>query len=108
MVWLLKWFSLQVHLLVYTNTFLGMNLLEAGAKVTAYEQIHEKLHQQMMRSINKSDDPSVVANIILAVINSQHILPRYTVGKMAKHLKNLRRFAPVKIFDKLIQRSLKV
>lgn len=92
----------------YTNTSLGVNLLEADAKVAAYQQIREKLQQQMMKSINKSDDPRVVANTILAVINSQHILPRYTTGKIAKRLKNLRRFAPVKIFDKLIQRSLKV
>jgi NAD(P)-dependent dehydrogenase (short-subunit alcohol dehydrogenase family) len=92
----------------YTKTSLGINLLEADAKVSAYDHIREKLHQQMIKSINKSDDPSVVAKTILTVINSQNILPRYTSGKAAKHLKNLRKFAPVKIFDKLIQRSLKV
>ncbi|TCB67009.1 oxidoreductase [Acinetobacter sp. ANC 4178] len=92
----------------YTKTSLGINLLEADAKVSAYDHIREKLHLQMIKSINKSDDPSVVAKTILTVINSQNILPRYTSGKAAKHLKNLRKFAPVKIFDKLIQRSLKV
>ena len=92
----------------YTNTSLGMNLLEADAKVTVYDHIREKLHQQMLKTINKSDDPSVVANTILMVINSRNILPRYTAGTTAKYLKNLRRFVPVKIFDKLIQRRLKV
>ena len=92
----------------YTKTSLGINLLEADAKVSAYDHIREKLHQQMIKSIYKSDDPSVVAKTILTVINSQNILPRYTSGKAAKHLKNLRKFAPVKIFDTLIQRSLKV
>lgn len=86
----------------YTKTSLGINLLEADAKVSAYDHIREKLHQQMIKSINKSDDPSVVAKTILTVINSQKILPRYTSGKTAKHLKNLRKFTPVKIFDKLI------
>ncbi|ENU79841.1 hypothetical protein F975_02470 [Acinetobacter sp. ANC 3789] len=92
----------------YTNTSLGMNLLKADAQVTAYEQIREKLHQQMIETIRNSDDPSIVANTILAVINSQNILPRYTSGTTARYLKNLRKFAPVKVFDKLIQRSLKV
>ena len=92
----------------YTKTALGMNLLEADAKVSAYNHIRETLHQQMIKSINKSDDPSVVAKTILTVINSQNILPRYTAGKTAKRLKNFRKFAPVQIFDKLIQRSLKV
>lgn len=92
----------------YTKTSLGINLLEADSKVSVYDHIREKLHQQMIKSINKSDDPSVVANTILKVINSQNILPRYTSGKLAKNLKNLRKFAPVKIFDTLIQRGLKV
>ncbi|MHA3104309.1 oxidoreductase [Acinetobacter sp. ANC 3791] len=92
----------------YTNTSLGMNLLKADAQVTAYEQIREKLHQQMIETIRNSDDPSIVANTILTVINSQNILPRYTSGTTARHLKNLRKFAPVKVFDKLIQHSLKV
>ncbi|MEG1856924.1 MAG: short-chain dehydrogenase/reductase, partial [Acinetobacter sp.] len=85
-----------------------INLLEADAKVSAYDHIREKLHQQMIKSIQQSDEPRVVANTILTVINSRNILPRYTAGKTAKHLKNLRKFAPVKIFDKLIQRSLKI
>ena len=92
----------------YTKTSLGINLLEADAKVSTYDHIREKLHLQMIKSINKSDDPRVVAKTILTVMNSQNILPRYTSGKAAKHLKNLRKFAPVKIFDTLIQRSLKV
>lgn len=92
----------------YTNTSLGVNLLEADAKIAVYEQLREKLHQQMIKTIQQSDDPSVVAKTILKVINSQNILPRYTAGTTAKHLKNLRKFAPVKIFDTLIQRNLKV
>ncbi|ENX41380.1 oxidoreductase [Acinetobacter sp. NIPH 2100] len=92
----------------YTKTSLGINLLEADAKVSAYDDIREKLHQHMIKAINKSDDPGVVAKTILTVINSKNILPRYTSGKTARHLKNLRKFAPVKIFDTLIQRSLKV
>ncbi|TCB47642.1 SDR family NAD(P)-dependent oxidoreductase [Acinetobacter sp. ANC 4779] len=92
----------------YTKTSLGINLLEADAKISAYEHSREKLHQQMIKSINKSDDPSVVAKTILKVINSSQILPRYTAGKTAKLLKNIRRFAPVNLFDTLIQRSLKV
>jgi NAD(P)-dependent dehydrogenase (short-subunit alcohol dehydrogenase family) len=92
----------------YTKTSLGINLLEADAKISAYDHIREKLHQQMIKSINKSDDPMLLPKTILKVINSPQILSRYTAGKTAKHLKNLRRFAPVKIFDTLIQRSLKV
>lgn len=92
----------------YTKTSLGINLLEADAKISAYDHIREKLHHHMIKAINKSDDPDVIAKTILTVINSQNILPRYTSGKTARHLKNLRKFAPVKIFDTLIQRSLKV
>ena len=92
----------------YTKTSLGINLLEADAKISAYDHIREKLHQHMIKAINKSDDPSVVAKTILKVINNPQKLARYTSGKTAKRLKNIRRFAPVKIFDTLIQRSLKV
>lgn len=92
----------------YTNTSLGVNLLEADNKVSFYYQTREKLHRQMISSINKSDDPSVVAHTILNVIESQHVLSRYTAGKTARNLKALRRFAPVKVFDKLVQQSMKV
>lgn len=92
----------------YTKTSLGVNLLEADAKVEAYEKIREKLHRKMVKTINQSDEPSVVAETILTAINSQDVLPRYTSGKAAKRLKNLRRFTPVKIFDKFIQRSLAI
>ena len=92
----------------YTKTSLGMNLLEADNKVAFNDEARKKLHRQMINSINKSDEPSVVANTILDMIQSQHVVPRYTAGKTAKNLKALRRFAPAKIFDKLIQRSLKV
>lgn len=92
----------------YTNTSLGVNLLEADNKVAFYDEARKKLHRQMINSINKSDDPSIVAHTILDVIQSEYVVPRYTAGKTAKNLKALRRFAPAKIFDKLIQRSLKV
>lgn len=92
----------------YTKTSLGINLLEADAKISAYDHIREKLHHHMIKAINKSDDPSVVAKTILKVINSSQILSRYTAGKTAKRLKNIRRFAPANFFDRLIQQSLKV
>ena len=106
----LKTQGIRVSLIepAYTKTSLGINLLEADAKILAYENIRKKLHQQMIKSINKSDSPDVVAQTILKVINSPQILSRYTAGKTAKRLKNLRRFAPVNLFDTLIQRSLKV
>lgn len=74
----------------YTNTSLGVNLLEADNKISFYDQTREKLHKQMINSINKSDDPSVVANTILAVIQSQQVVPRYTAGKTAKNLKSFK------------------
>jgi short-subunit dehydrogenase len=92
----------------YTNTSLGANLLEPDNKVSFYDEARKKLHQQMIHSMNKSDEPSVVAHAILDVIQSKHVVPRYTAGKTAQKLKALRRFAPAKIFDKLIQRSVKV
>jgi short-subunit dehydrogenase len=92
----------------YTKTSLGINLLEADEKISVYDHIREKLHQHMIKAINKSDDPSVVAKTILKVINSPQKLSRYTAGKTAKRLKNIRRFAPVNLFDTLIQHSLKV
>lgn len=92
----------------YTNTSLDVNLVEADTKVSSYDHIRDKLHQQMVKSIRRSDDPMIVAKTILNVLNDKTIQPRYTAGKTAKHFKNIRRFAPAKIFDRLIQRSIKV
>jgi hypothetical protein len=47
----------------YTKTSLGINLLEADAKISAYDHIREKLHQQMIKSINKSDDPVLLPKL---------------------------------------------
>ncbi len=92
----------------YTNTSLDVNLVEADTKVSSYDHIRDKLHQQMVKSIRRSDDPMIVAKTILNVLKDKRIQPRYTAGKTAKHFKNIRRFAPAKIFDRLIQRSIKV
>lgn len=90
----------------YTNTSLDAHLLEADNKLASYNHIREKLHLQMVKSIRRSDDPETIAETILGVLRDKHIQSRYTAGKTAKYLKNIRRFAPIIIFDKMIQRSL--
>lgn len=90
----------------YTNTSLDAHLLEADNKLASYNHIRDKLFQQMVKSIRHSDDPSIVAKTIVKVLNNKSIQSRYTAGKMANRLSNLRRFTPTKIFDKMIQRSL--
>lgn len=92
----------------YTNTSLDAHLLEADSKVDAYNHIREKLLKQMVKSIRHSDAPEIVAETILNILNDKTIQARYTAGKTASRLKNMRRFAPAKIFDKLIQRSLNI
>lgn len=92
----------------YTKTSLDVNLLEADQKIAHYDQIRTKMHQNMIQSIQHSDDPDVVAQTILKIIQHNNPQPRYSAGSTAKNLKNLRRFTPAPLFDKLIQRTIKI
>ncbi|TCH63581.1 oxidoreductase [Acinetobacter sp. ANC 4862] len=92
----------------YTRTALGLNLVEADNQISIYDSIRKKLYQQMIKSIHASDDPSVVTEAILSVIQSQQIRPRYDIGNTAKRLNQIRRFLPASLLSRLIQHSLKI
>lgn len=92
----------------YTKTSIEVNSLEADQKMAHHDQIRTKMQQKMIQAIQHSDDPDVVAQIILKVIKHSNPQPRYSAGSTAKNLKNLRRFTPAPLFDKLIQRTINV
>lgn len=92
----------------YTKTSIEVNSLEADQKMAHHDQIRTKMQQKMIQAIQHSDDPNVVAETILKVIKHNNPQPRYSAGSTAKNLKNLRRFTPAPLFDKLIQRTINV
>lgn len=92
----------------YTNTSLDVNLIEADRRIDHYNDIRAKQLKIMTKSINRSDDPSIVAQQILAVIEADRPQQVYTAGKTAKRLKLINRFAPKQLLDRFIQKSLKL
>ena len=92
----------------YTKTQFDANLLEPDAKLAEYGEVRAALIKQMKETLAVSDEPSIVADVVLHAVSAARPKLRYTAGPLAGRLRFLRRFAPVGMVDSAIRKELKL
>jgi short-subunit dehydrogenase len=90
-----------------TRTGFDDNTAKPDNALAAYERQRERSNQAVAEQVNNGDDPVVVAKVIVAAAMDSTPKVRYPAGS-ARQLSAMRRFAPRRIFDKQLRKSLGV
>ena len=90
-----------------TRTSFDDNTAKPDNALAAYERQRERSNQAVAEQVNNGDDPLVVAKAIVAAATDSTPKVRYPAGS-ARQLSAMRRFAPRRIFDKQMRKSLGV
>jgi len=90
----------------YTKTPFDANLLEADAKLEAYQAARTLVARRVQEVMAVAQPPSVVADAVLKAATATSPKLRYTPKGLATQLRLLRRFAPVGFFDAAVRNSL--
>ncbi len=92
----------------YTKTQFEANTLEPDAQLDEYRDIRAALRKVMTEAVATGDAPSVVADVVLKAALATNPKLRYTAGPLAGRLGFLRRFAPARLVDGGVRKSLKL
>lgn len=92
----------------YTRTRFEANSLEPDAKLDEYQEERAALSRLMPQKIAAGDDPSIVAEVVLAAASTARPKVRYTAGGVASRLRWLRRFAPAGLMDLGVRKDLQL
>jgi NAD(P)-dependent dehydrogenase (short-subunit alcohol dehydrogenase family) len=83
----------------YTKTQFDANFLEPDSPLDEYREERSNLNKKMKVLLEKGDDPSVVAEVVLQVAQATNPRLNYTAGARAAQLRLLRRYAPSSAMD---------
>lgn len=90
-----------------TRTGFDDNTAQPDNPLPAYEQRRRRSNAAVAEAVNNGDDPEVVAKVIVAAATDRNPKLRYPAGS-ARQLSALRRFAPRRVFDTQLRKSLAV
>jgi NAD(P)-dependent dehydrogenase (short-subunit alcohol dehydrogenase family) len=88
----------------YTRTSFEANSVPADKPLAVYAGRREVLGTLLAEAIRDGDEPSVVADAIVAAATGSHPKLRYPAGPLARRVSKLRRYAPSTVFDKQIRK----
>ncbi len=92
----------------FTKTQLDANSLEPDAKLAEYAELRAHLKRVFEKAMTNSDEPTVVAEVVLKAAEAANPRPRYTAGSAARRLSLLRRFAPDRMVSAGIRSNLRL
>ncbi|OBK35365.1 short-chain dehydrogenase/reductase [Mycobacterium sp. 1245111.1] len=90
-----------------TRTGFDDNTAKPDNPLATYERQRERSNQAVGEQVNNGDDPVVVSKVIVAAATDSTPKVRYPAGS-ARQLSAMRRFAPRRIFDTQLRKSLGV
>lgn len=90
-----------------TRTGFDDNTAQPDNPLSAYEHRRRRSNQAVADQVNNGDDPLVVAKAIVSAATDKSPKLRYPAGS-ARRLSALRRFAPRRVFDEQLRKSLAV
>lgn len=104
----LRTFGIRVALVEpgYTRTAFEENLTKPDRSLSVYEAVRADIEVQMRKSIERGDDPEVVAETVVKAAMDKAPRRRYTAGKLAGQVRLLRRFVPESAFDKSLRKQV--
>jgi len=88
----------------YTNTSFDTNAIPADEPLAVYARRREVFETLTADAIRAGDEPSVVADAIVAAATGSHPKLRYPAGPLARRVSKLRRYAPSTVFDRQIRK----
>jgi NAD(P)-dependent dehydrogenase (short-subunit alcohol dehydrogenase family) len=88
----------------YTRTSFDANSIPADKPLAVYAGRREVLDALLVAAIRDGDEPSIVADAIVAAATGSHPKLRYPAGPLARRVSKLRRYAPSTVFDKQIRK----
>lgn len=92
----------------YTKTQFEANNVEPDMKLDEYHEVRANLAKVVSQAMANADEPIVVAEVVLQAARAERPKLRYTAGKTAGQLQFLRRFAPARVLDAGIRKSLQL
>jgi NAD(P)-dependent dehydrogenase (short-subunit alcohol dehydrogenase family) len=88
----------------FTNTAFEANVAVADEPLAPYARRQEITKKVLADAVRAGDDPTVVADAIVAAATDARPKLRYPAGKLARRVSILRRYAPRAAFDKQIRK----
>jgi short-subunit dehydrogenase len=101
-------FNVQVSLVEpgFIKTHFWNNLQDASARISDYDPWRQRVAEVRQRYEQKALEPTVVAEVILRIIESKSPRLRNTVGSDVARISRMRRFLPEAMFEKGMRRTL--
>lgn len=87
-----------------TRTSFEENLTRADRPLAVYDKARADAEQLMREIIEKGDSPEMVADAVVKAANAGSPKRRYTVGKVARQVRFIRRFLPESFVDKSLRK----
>ena len=92
----------------YIKTQFEVNNIEPDVKLEEYELIRAKLAKVVSKAMAEAESPEVMADVVVKAAQTLRPKVRYTAGILAGKLNFILRFAPAKILDKVVRKSLQL
>lgn len=104
----LSQFNVKVNMVqpMWAKTNLGANTISANRNIAEYKQYKEQVNKYIKNSMAEGDEPSILVNAIIKIINAKNPKFRNLVGKMAGMILFLNNHAYSK-FEDAIHKSVK-
>ena len=88
----------------YTSTGFESNSLASDSPMPVYAEQTAIVREVLAAAMRDADEPSVVADVIVAAATDPKPRLRYSAGSLSGRVSTLRRFVPTRAFDKQIRK----
>jgi len=92
----------------FTRTNLGRNNGHPERHLAEYDEVRRRVSDRIRESIERGDDPAIVAKVVLRAATEPAPRLHYTAGREAKLLRFLRTVAPAALLDRGVRKSFGV
>ncbi|QPC90468.1 oxidoreductase [Mesorhizobium sp. INR15] len=103
-------FNIRVSVIepAFVRTVFDQNGIEPDSVLKEYDQARAGFKALLADVMPKADRPEVVADAVVKAATDARPRRRYTVGKAARQISLLRRFAPAGMFDKTLRKQFRL
>jgi len=103
-------FNIRVSIIepAFVRTVFDQNGIEPDSLLKEYDQARAGFKALLAEVMPKADRPEMVADAVVKAATDARPRRRYTVGKAARQVSLLRRFAPAEMFDKTLRKQFRL
>ena len=92
----------------FMRTRFGAAAASASGRIAAYQEARSNAERRIGASVERGDDPGLVAAAVLRAAQARAPRLRYAVGTPGRTVALLRRFSPARAFDPVFRRIFKL